>query len=195
MPVLELDSSTRSALRSAAHPLRPVVLIGDKGLTPAVLQEIDRALGAHGLIKVRIAGDDRAERVAIQAQVAEALSCAPVHHLGKVLVFYRPKADGSPLAAVAGAPAKAKAPAKPAEAVFVPKKLAAEGRTEVPARRRAVARPAKPEGTLSPRERYLGSSERTPRPSLHAKRAAAPKRRGGSSTGSAFSLSARRRRP
>src|SRR5690606_3519560 len=77
-------------LRAAAHPLRPVVQIGDKGLSDAVLQEIDRALTAHGLIKVRAGGEDRAERETIQGTVCEALNCAPVHLLGKVMVLYRP---------------------------------------------------------------------------------------------------------
>src|SRR5690606_14509664 len=90
MPILELESKFRSALRAAAHPLRPVVQIGDKGLSDAVIQEIDRALTAHGLIKVRAGGDDRAAREAVQASICESLNCAPVHLLGKVLVLYRP---------------------------------------------------------------------------------------------------------
>ena len=56
MPKLELTSQQRSALRAAAHPLHPVVLIGDRGLTAAVLEEIDRTLAAHELIKIRVAG-------------------------------------------------------------------------------------------------------------------------------------------
>src|SRR5690625_1591391 len=90
MTSLEIDTSFRSQLRAAAHPLRPVVQLGDKGLTPAVLAEIDRALTAHGLIKVRVAGDDREARLSAQAEICEALECAPVHHIGKILVFYRP---------------------------------------------------------------------------------------------------------
>ena len=59
MPKLELTSQERSALRARAHPLRPVVLLGDKGLTEAVIKEIDRNLTAHQLIKVKAAGEDR----------------------------------------------------------------------------------------------------------------------------------------
>ncbi|WP_195844547.1 YhbY family RNA-binding protein, partial [Bordetella pertussis] len=83
MPILELTSRERSDLRSAAHPLRPVVLIGDNGLTDAVLKEIDLALTAHELIKVRAGGDDREAREAMLATICDTLSCAAVHHLGK----------------------------------------------------------------------------------------------------------------
>lgn len=82
MPILELTSRERSDLRSAAHPLRPVVLIGDNGLTDAVLKEIDLALTAHELIKVRAGGDDREAREAMLATICDTLSCAAVHHLG-----------------------------------------------------------------------------------------------------------------
>src|SRR5690606_25843290 len=90
MPVLEITSQTRSALRAAAHPLKPVVMIGDKGLTDGVMQEIDRNLSAHGLIKVRVSGDDRAERDVLLNQICETLDCAPVHHLGKIFILFRP---------------------------------------------------------------------------------------------------------
>ncbi|WP_195846993.1 YhbY family RNA-binding protein, partial [Bordetella pertussis] len=78
MPILELTSRERSDLRSAAHPLRPVVLIGDNGLTDAVLKEIDLALTAHELIKVRAGGDDREAREAMLATICDTLSCAAV---------------------------------------------------------------------------------------------------------------------
>ncbi|WP_134819495.1 YhbY family RNA-binding protein, partial [Bordetella pertussis] len=71
MPILELTSRERSDLRSAAHPLRPVVLIGDNGLTDAVLKEIDLALTAHELIKVRAGGDDREAREAMLATICD----------------------------------------------------------------------------------------------------------------------------
>lgn len=90
MPILELTSRERSDLRSAAHPLRPVVLIGDNGLTDAVLKEIDLALTAHELIKVRAGGDDREAREAMLATICDTLSCAAVHHLGKTLILFRP---------------------------------------------------------------------------------------------------------
>src|SRR5690554_1887844 len=90
MPILEITSQERRALRAAAHPLRPVVQIGEKGLTDAVLKEIETHLAAHGLIKVRVAGDDRDERQGMYTGICDALSCAPVQMLGKTLIIYRP---------------------------------------------------------------------------------------------------------
>ncbi|MFO7747028.1 MAG: YhbY family RNA-binding protein [Orrella sp.] len=88
-PTLALSSQVRSALRAAAHSLRPVVLIGDQGLTPAVLKEIEVALTAHELIKIRVNGQERADRDAMMLTIAEQLDCSPVHHLGKTLIVYR----------------------------------------------------------------------------------------------------------
>jgi len=98
MPTLVLSPQERSALRAAAHALRPVVIIGDRGLSPAVQREVDVHLKAHGLIKVRVAGDDRDARIAILTELCESLSCAPVNHLGKILTLYRPLPDPEPAA-------------------------------------------------------------------------------------------------
>src|SRR3569623_844526 len=91
MLMLKLTPTERSAFRSEAHALHPVVMIGDAGLTPAVIKEIDASLNAHGLIKVRVFGDDREERSAIYETICEQLDAAPIQHIGKLLVFYRPK--------------------------------------------------------------------------------------------------------
>lgn len=91
--MLKLTPAERSALRSEAHGLDPVVIVGDAGLTPAVLKEIDSSLNAHGLIKVRVFGDDREARVGIYEQICEELDAAPIQHIGKLLVIYRPKKE------------------------------------------------------------------------------------------------------
>ncbi|TFW28667.1 ribosome assembly RNA-binding protein YhbY [Massilia horti] len=91
--MLTLTPAERSALRAEAHGLNPVVMIGEAGLTPAVMKEISSSLDAHGLIKVRVFGDEREERVAIYEQICQELDCAPVQHIGKLLVLYRPKKD------------------------------------------------------------------------------------------------------
>lgn len=146
MPILELTSRERSELRSAAHPLRPVVLIGDNGLSEAVLKEIDLALTSHGLIKVRVSGEDRGAREAMLATICDTLSCAPVHHLGKTLILYR-RQPGNVSATTSDATPKRKA-TEP----YTPKKLAAEGKrvTKTRAPRRSndddaatAARPAR----------------------------------------------------
>ncbi len=68
-------------------------MIGGDGLTPAVLKEIDLALNSHELIKVRVLGDDRMARVAIYDSICEELGAAPVQHIGKLLVLYRPRPE------------------------------------------------------------------------------------------------------
>lgn len=88
-----LSARARSALRATAHRLDPVVMVGDGGLTPAVLQEINRSLEAHELIKIRVAGDDRAARDGILRRICEELQAAPVQHIGKILVVYRQKTE------------------------------------------------------------------------------------------------------
>lgn len=80
-------------MRSEAHALSPVVLIGEAGLTPAVLKEIDASLDAHGLIKVRVFGDDRELRLAMYETICEKLEAAPIQHIGKLLILYRPKKE------------------------------------------------------------------------------------------------------
>lgn len=90
MPAIELNTSERRALRADAHHLDPVVMIGGDGLTPAVVKETDSALKAHGLIKVRVLGDDRAAREEIFSQLCDQLNAAPIQHIGKLLVIWRP---------------------------------------------------------------------------------------------------------
>lgn len=93
MAEIQLTPKERQALKARAHGLKPVVLLGSAGLSPAVLGEIDRALLSHELIKVKVPGDDRSEREQIFASVAEALSAARVQAIGKLLVFFRPAPD------------------------------------------------------------------------------------------------------
>ncbi len=90
MPALTLSTTERRAHRADAHHLDPVVLIGGDGLTPAVVKETDHALSAHGLIKVRVFSDERDTREAILAQLCDELGAAPVQHIGKLLVLWRP---------------------------------------------------------------------------------------------------------
>ena len=95
MAQLQLSPEQRRDLRAQAHHLNPVVMIGNDGLTAAVKKETDTALNAHGLIKIRVQGDDRAAREAIADELAEALSAARVQHIGKLLVLWRPRPDKS----------------------------------------------------------------------------------------------------
>jgi RNA-binding protein len=90
MAALTLTPAERKSHRAGAHHLQPVVMIGADGLTPAVEREADRALSAHGLIKLRVLSDDRAAREALLATLADRLNAAPVQHIGKLLVLWRP---------------------------------------------------------------------------------------------------------
>lgn len=87
---LKLTPSQRKEFRAQAHHLSPVIMIGSDGLTPAVTKETDAALNAHGLIKIRVLGDEREERVQIAEQLCKELDAALVQHIGKLLVLYRP---------------------------------------------------------------------------------------------------------
>jgi RNA-binding protein len=91
MPHIQLTIAERKAHRAEAHHLDPVVMIGNDGLTPGVRKEIDAALNAHGLIKIRVLGDDRAQREAMFQELADQLNAAPIQHIGKLLVLWRPK--------------------------------------------------------------------------------------------------------
>lgn len=86
---MSLTPKGRSALKARAHALKPVVLIGNQGLTPAVLNEIERALHDHELIKIRIAGNDRDERKQALVAICEQTQADLVQHIGNIGVFFR----------------------------------------------------------------------------------------------------------
>ena len=90
MSAIYLTPSQRKEKRAEAHHLSPVVMIGNEGLTRAVVKEIDLALKAHGLIKVRVFSDNHATRDAYLASIVEDLHAAPIQHIGKLLVLWRP---------------------------------------------------------------------------------------------------------
>jgi putative YhbY family RNA-binding protein len=91
MPMEPLTPAERRALKARAHHLHPLVLVGDAGLTPAVLREIDVHLKSHELIKIRVAGDDRDARAVMIGEICASLDASPVQHIGKILVIFRPK--------------------------------------------------------------------------------------------------------
>jgi putative YhbY family RNA-binding protein len=93
MPRIELSIQDRKAHRAEAHHLDPVVLVGNDGLTPGVKKEVDAALKAHGLIKVRVFGDDRLERQQVFDTLADELNAAQIQHIGKLLVLWRPRPE------------------------------------------------------------------------------------------------------
>ena len=88
-----LTARERARLKAQAHALEPVVQIGAAGLTGAVVAEVDRALTAHELIKVKIGGDDRAARVALGDELCSRTGAAAVHRVGKVLILWRARPE------------------------------------------------------------------------------------------------------
>jgi RNA-binding protein len=88
-----LSPAQRRALKASAHALVPVVILGGKGLTDSLFAEVERALAAHELIKVRAPGMDRDERETVLAALCEHCNAHAVQHIGKVLVLYREKPE------------------------------------------------------------------------------------------------------
>lgn len=91
MTALTITPAQRKSLKADAHNLNPVVMIGGDGLTPAVIKEAKLAINHHGLIKVRVLGDEREARIAIYEELCDKLDAAPVQHIGKLLVLWKPK--------------------------------------------------------------------------------------------------------
>ena len=123
---LDLTVAERLVLRGTAHALKPTVMIGKTGVTPAIVAETERALTAHQLIKVKLLSDDREERAAHSAALCAALECHRVQTIGKILVLF--KDDGNyvpPAPGVANAAPKTKKRAKNAPHV-AKKKLASQ---------------------------------------------------------------------
>lgn len=189
MPKLNLTPHERSDLRAAAHALRPVVLIGDNGLTDAVLKEISVHLQAHQLIKIRVAGDDRQARLTMLEQICEALDAAPIHHLGKILTIYRPNIERPP---VLGAPETPTRAVRKSSEPYTPKKLAASGVQRTRSTERARRAEMKAERT-STQEKKASAAPRGIQKFAAVKPAAAPRSSTGR-TGSAMSLRAGARR-
>lgn len=93
MAELILERDRRLELRSQAHHLKPLVLLGARGLTEAVIKEIARALDEHGLVKIHVPTDDRQERSDMYISLADQLSAARIQMIGKMLVLWRKPKD------------------------------------------------------------------------------------------------------
>jgi RNA-binding protein len=91
--MLSLTVSERLALKGRAQALSPTVMIGNAGLTEAVLKEIALTLKIHELIKIRVMSDDRALRESMLESICTRLDAAPVQHIGKILVVYKPNPE------------------------------------------------------------------------------------------------------
>lgn len=90
MPI-ELNNQQKKYLRNLAHPLKPMVMIGEQGLTESVIEELDRTLGHHELIKVRISVGDRDDRDALIKKICKRLDITLAQRIGNIAVCYRPR--------------------------------------------------------------------------------------------------------
>ncbi len=84
-----MDSTLKQALKAKAHHLKPVILLGAKGLTSAVIEETNLALLTHELIKVKINGAEKADRQAITADLCQQLQAHLVQLIGNTAIVYR----------------------------------------------------------------------------------------------------------
>lgn len=88
--MLDITVEQRRALRAQAHGLNPVVAISQNGLSESVLKEISTSLESHELIKIRVFNDERGVREAYLQTICDQLDAAPVQHIGKLLIVWRP---------------------------------------------------------------------------------------------------------
>lgn len=90
---ITLSSRERTQLKARAHHLKPIVQMGQAGLSDAFVAEVDRALAHHELVKVRIGGNDREARDAAADELCTRTGAASVQRLGNVVVLWRPKPE------------------------------------------------------------------------------------------------------
>ncbi len=156
--MLSITPAERRALRAKAHRLHPVVRVGQQGLTASVLHEIDVNLLAHELIKVRVFSADHGAREGLFARICAELEAAPVQHIGKLLVVWRPAPPPSV------APARAPKPSRRSKTGAAPATRRRERVLEAPPRARAeslAAAKSKPQARR-PREPAPRAPSRPP---------------------------------
>ncbi|WP_131782585.1 ribosome assembly RNA-binding protein YhbY [Legionella gresilensis] len=88
-----MDSTFRQTLKAKAHHLRPVVLLGAKGLTTAIVEETNVALNAHELIKVKINGAEKEDRQKMANDLCQQLNAELIQLIGNTVIIYRQKID------------------------------------------------------------------------------------------------------
>lgn len=87
---MPLNTRQRQHLKARAHKLRPVVLVGNAGVTEALVRELEQALEHHELLKIRLPGVEREKRTELLRQVCDQVRAEAVQEIGRVAVIYRP---------------------------------------------------------------------------------------------------------
>ncbi len=88
-----ITATQKRQLRGSAHALKPVVIVGDKGITDNVLQEINQTLDNHELIKIRINAENKAQRQQIIQDICTRTQAILIQTIGHIIAIYREKAD------------------------------------------------------------------------------------------------------
>lgn len=120
--MIELTPEQRRALRAAAHHLHPLVTVAGKGLSDSVLKEIDRSLSAHQLIKIKLQGIEREEREALLGEICDKIACAPVQHIGNILVLWREQPEAEKMVSAPRRPRKPQTKKQAAAALENPRR-------------------------------------------------------------------------
>ena len=92
---MTLSEKQRKHLRTLGHGLKPVVMIGGKGLTEAVLLELDQSIEHHELMKIRVSVGDRDARDAVIAELCERSGDELVQRIGNIALLFRPRKKNS----------------------------------------------------------------------------------------------------
>ena len=93
---MQLDNATIKRLKGIGHDLKPIVMIGNKGVTPSITEEIDRALSDHELIKVKLPAGTKEERDVIGAELAAAAKATLIHSIGRMALLLRQNPNANP---------------------------------------------------------------------------------------------------
>jgi len=92
---MSLDAAKKKKLKQEAHHLKPVIRVGQKGMTDSLVAETDACLERHELIKVHVAAGERDDRSALAAELTARVGAELVHSIGKVFILYRKKKEES----------------------------------------------------------------------------------------------------
>lgn len=93
---MELDNATIKRLRGIGHELKPVVMLGNNGITPAITEEIDRALTDHELIKVKLPAGSKHDRDMVSTELAITAKATVIHTIGRMALLLRQNPNANP---------------------------------------------------------------------------------------------------
>ena len=140
---MTIDSETRRDLRRLAHHLKPVVIVAERGLEEGVLNEIERALSDHELIKVKLAINDRAARASTASEICSFTGADKVADIGKICVLFRPNPSAKPQLSNlqrSPNPQKLTATGKPGPSSAAPSQRKTAAKRKVAARKQPTSR-------------------------------------------------------